>query len=205
MKPDFKIVGISGKIRSGKDTLANLMMEDGYYGVSLGEIVRDHSRTLFEKSPNPIAVENMTRTSNILRKQLGPDFLYKEAVRQFTELKDSRKYKGLLMFSVRAPIEADNIIASGGKLVWVEASDEDRYKRAMDYLREGDERISFEEFKRNEESQFKPNLELPTEIQMNLDYVKSRATNILTNDSDLEHFNSKAQELIEELDSSSNI
>ncbi|GEM_PF-536867 len=205
MKPDFKIVGISGKIRSGKDTLANLMMEDGYYGVSLGEIVRDHSRTLFEKSPNPIAVENMTRTSNILRKQLGPDFLYKEAVRQFTELKDSRKYKGLLMFSVRAPIEADNIIASGGKLVWVEASDEDRYKRAMDYLREGDERISFEEFKRNEESQFKPNLDLPTEIQMNLDYVKSRATNILTNDSDLEHFNSKAQELIEELDSSSNI
>jgi len=205
MKPDFKIVGISGKIRSGKDTLANLMMEDGYYGVSLGEIVRDHSRTLFEKSPNPIAVENMTRTSNILRKQLGPDFLYKEAVRQFTELKDSRKYKGLLMFSVRAPIEADKIIASGGKLVWVEASDEDRYKRAMDYLREGDERISFEEFKRNEESQFKPNLELPTEIQMNLDYVKSRATNILTNDSDLEHFNSKAQELIEELDSSSNI
>ena len=205
MKPDFKIVGISGKIRSGKDTLANLMMEDGYYGVSLGEIVRDHSRTLFEKSPNPIAVENMTRTSNILRKQLGPDLLYKEAVRQFTELKDSRKYKGLLMFSVRAPIEADNIIASGGKLVWVEASDEDRYKRAMDYLREGDERISFEEFKRNEESQFKPNLDLPTEIQMNLDYVKSRATNILTNDSDLEHFNSKAQELIEELDSSSNI
>lgn len=205
MKPDFKIVGISGKIRSGKDTLANLMMEDGYYGVSLGEIVRDHSRTLFEKSPNPIAVENMTRTSNILRKQLGPDFLYKEAVRQFTELKDSRKYKGLLMFSVRAPIEAVNIIASGGKLVWVEASDEDRYKRAMDYLREGDERISFEEFKRNEESQFKPNLDLPTEIQMNLDYVKSRATNILTNDSDLEHFNSKAQELIEELDSSSNI
>lgn len=205
MKPDFKIVGISGKIRSGKDTLANLMMEDGYYGVSLGEIVRDHARTLFKKSPNPIAVENMTRASNILREELGPDFLYKEAVRQFSELKDSRKYKGLLMFSVRAPIEADNIIASGGKLVWVEASDEDRYKRAMEYLREGDERISFEEFKRNEESQFKPNPNLPTEIQMNLDYVKSRATNILKNDSDLEKFNSVAKKLIRELDSSSNI
>ena len=50
----MNIVGIAGLPRSGKDTLAELFMKQGYFGVSFGDIFRDVSRQRHADKPDPL-------------------------------------------------------------------------------------------------------------------------------------------------------
>lgn len=179
----MKIIGIGGLPRSGKDTLAELLIKKGYFGVSLGDIVRNVSRERHADSPDPISVANMTETANFLRHQNGADFALKKALEQFEAAGGESKYKGLLVFSVRAPAEVDFIIKNGGNLIWLDASDQIRYQRAMQFLREGEAEIPIEEFKRQENLQWRPQPGIPPEAQMNIEYVKSKATITISNNS----------------------
>src|SRR5438552_3534057 len=139
-----KIIGIGGLPRSGKDMLAGLFMDNGYYGVSFGDIVRGFTRERHKDQPDPISVKNMTETSNWLRETKGSDVVLQEAMRQFEEAKKSKDYKGVVLYSVRAPVEADFILAHGGQLIWIESSDEVRYERSLKALREGEPKLSLE-------------------------------------------------------------
>lgn len=185
----MKIVGIAGLPRSGKDTLAQLYMDKGYFGVSLGDIVRDEARRRHANDENPISVANMTETSNWLRSQKGPDFALKEAIVRYEIASKDKDYKGLVVFSVRAPVEADFILQNNGQLIWVETSDEIRVARNNSFLREGEKPVSLEDFKRQEALQWQPQPDLPAAIQMNVAYVKSKATTVLENNgNDIESF-----------------
>ncbi len=200
MAEDFLIVGIAGKIRSGKDTLAEIFIQNGYFGVSVGDIVRERSRELHSDDPNPISTENMTKTSNYLRAKLGSDFLFKEAIARYKYSLKFKSYNGLVIYSIRAPIEADRIVENHGQLIWIEANDEIRYKRAMENLRTGDSVNSFEKFKLAESKQFTSDPNMPDESQMNLDYVKNKATKLLTNnDSNMNKFKAEALELVKSI------
>lgn len=194
------IIGIGGLPRSGKDSLAAYFMNAGYYGVSLGDIVRDFARSRHSDKLDPISVANMTETSNWLRSERGADFALKAAQERFeTSLKANPELKGLVVFSVRAPAEVDYILAHNGMLIWVEATDETRYSRAMENLREGEATISFEEFKRQEALQWQPQPNLPEEVQMNTHYVKTKATTVFTNEMNFEEFKAKAKKFVEDL------
>lgn len=196
--PKRQIIGIGGLPRSGKDSLALYFMNAGYYGVSLGDIVRDHSRVRHSNEPDPISVANMTETSNWLRAQSGADFALKIAMERFNNaIKADPDSKGLVVFSVRAPAEVDYILKHNGKIIWVEASDQMRYERAMNNLRDGEVKISFEEFKRQEALQSKPQPHLPEEVQMNTEYVKQKATDIFMNEVSFEEFQKKAKAFVE--------
>lgn len=196
-----KIIGISGKNRSGKDTLAKLFIEDGYLGVSLGDIVRDEARKIYAEQDNPIARSNLTKTSNMLRRKRGSNFLFEMALNRFNQANKDNSYKGLVLYSVRAPIEADSILKAGGQLIWVESDDQLRYKRAMANLRSGEPEISFELFEQQEEEQLSPNPDLPIEIQMNINYVKSKATLVLENNvENIEDFIDRAAKLVKSID-----
>ena len=197
----MKIVGIGGLTRSGKDSLADLFMEQGFYGVSFGDIVRRHARERHADKPDPISVANMTETSNWLREQNGADVVLKEALRLFeAEQAAGKDYRGLVLFSVRAPIEADFILEHGGELIWVEASDEVRYQRMINNMREGEAKISKEEFIRQEELQAKPLPDVPVEAQMNAPYIKQKATiTFENNENDFDGFKRRAMELVERL------
>lgn len=196
-----KIVGIAGLPRGGKDTLAELFMEEGFYGFSFGDYTRMYARERHKDDENPISVENMTETSNWLRETYGPDVILQAALKEFQEKQAAgEEYKGLVLFSVRAPVEVDWILAHGGDLIWVEASDEVRYERAMHHMREGEGKISLEEFKRQEALQWEPQPGIPVESQMNIAYVKEKATKVLDNNgTDLEAFLANAKELITEI------
>lgn len=197
MEIDFLIVGIAGKIRSGKDSLAEIFINNGFFGVSVGDIVRQKSKELNSADPNPISTENMTKTANYLRSKFGSDFLFREAISRYKNAIKSKNYKGLVIYSVRAPIEADNILKYGGELIWIDSKDEVRYERAMSNLRKGDSRVSFEDFKIAESQQFLPNSKFDKDTQMNLDYVKSKATIRLTNNqNDISQFRDKALKII---------
>jgi len=56
-----------------------------------------------------------------------------------------------------------------------------------------------DEFKRQENLQWQPQPGIPAEAQMNVEYVKSKATKVLTNDSDnIEDFKTAAQKALSE-------
>ena len=196
-----KIVGIGGLPRSGKDTLAELFIEAGYHGFSFGDYTRIFSRERHKDDENPISVENMTETSNWLRETHGPDVILQAALKEFHEKQAAGEhYKGLVLFRVRASVEVDWILAHDGELIWVEASDEVRHERGMQHLRVGEGKISFEEFKRQEALQWQPQPGIPAESQMNIAYVKQKATRVLENNgNNLENFLTKAKELIAQI------
>lgn len=177
----MKIIGIAGLPRSGKDSLAELFIENGYFGVSLGDIVRDEARKRHSNEPDPISLKNMTETSNYLRSAKGADFALKEALHRFEEAKKNHQYKGLVVYSVRAPVEADFIVSHGGTLIWVEASDVVRHERSQAARRQGEAEESLEEMLQHEVLQEKPQPHLSAEVQMNTRYVKEKATYIFEN------------------------
>jgi dephospho-CoA kinase len=196
----MKIVGIGGLPRSGKDTLAELFIEHDYYGVSFGDIVREFARERHNDKPDPISVANMTETSNWLRETRGADIILQTALEHYEEALKSKAYEGLVLFSVRAPVEVDWILAHNGELIWVEASDEVRWKRNLKHQREGEPEIDLDEFKRQEALQWQPQPGIPTEVQMNISYVKSHATKVLVNNgNNLALFLENAQKLLAEL------
>ena len=181
----MKIVGIAGRDRSGKDSVAELYMKAGYFGFSFGDAVRRHSRLRHANEADPISVRNMTDTSNWLRTEHGPDVILKEALEAYEEAKKEGKgYKGVVLYSVRAPIEVDFILEHGGELVWVESSDEVRYKRKIDNLRAGEAKVTIEEMLAQEALQTKPQPDIPVESQMDLTYVQEHATVVIENNGD---------------------
>jgi len=181
----MKIVGISGKDRSGKDTLADLYIEAGYFGYSFGDAVRKHARERHKDEPDPISVKNMTETSNWLRAQFGPDVILKEALAEFEKAqKAGGDYKGVVLYSVRAPAEVDFILEKGGELIWVETSDEIRYERKINNMRPGEVSVTIDEMLAQEGLQSTAQPGVPVEVQMNLPYVKEHATKIFKNEGD---------------------
>jgi len=191
----MKIVGIGGLPRSGKDTLAELLMKDGYFGFSFGDFTRKNARERHKDKSDPISVANMTETSNWLRETGGPDVILNEALKEFNEAQASGKnYKGLVLFSVRAPVEVDWILEHKGKLIWVATDDKVRYQRGLDNLRQGEPSLSFDEFKRQEALQWQPQPGIPEDAQMNISYVKEHATKtVINNGNDVNKFLKDAQ------------
>lgn len=194
----MKIIGVSGRDRSGKDTIAELLIKNGWFGYSGGDAVRRHAIERHANEPDPISVKNMTETSNWLRSKYGPDVILKEAISEYEKAqKAGGDYKGLVTFSVRAPIEADFVLSHGGELVWVEASNEVRYKRKIANMREGEAKVTMKDMLAQEALQADPQPGIPREVQMDLNYVKSKATKVIENNgNDLKAFVKKAEKAL---------
>lgn len=180
----MKIIGVGGLPRSGKDMVGDFLMAHGYFGVSLGDIVREEARRRHADKPEPISLKNMTETSNFLRTTKGPDFALQEALKRFEAAGGEQEHKGLVVFSVRVPVEVEFITAQGGELIWVEARDDVRLARANKHRREGEPEHTLENMKDYEALQQKPQPGIPVEVQMDTDYVKAHATIVIENNGD---------------------
>lgn len=181
-KVDYKIISIGGLSRSGKDTVADLLTEAGYMSVSLGDIVREYCYTRHKDKPDPITRANTTETSNWLRETYGPDVVMREALKRFEAKRaEGNQYKGVVLHSIRAPIEVDFILAHGGQLIWIQTDDHIRYERNSSALREGERHLTYEEFMAHEAEQWVPLPGIPKEAQMDVSYVKSHATMVIEN------------------------
>jgi dephospho-CoA kinase len=194
-----KIVGVSGSDRSGKDTVAEMLMDNGYFGFSFGDYTREQARKRHADKSDPISVTNMTETSNWMRTEHGADVILKAALKAYDEAMASGKdYKGIVLFSVRAPVEVDFILEKGGELVWVETTDEVRLQRRLANIRPGEATVTMEEMLSNEALQQDPQPGIPEEVQMNLKYVKAHATKIIENNgNDLAAFEKKVKQTLD--------
>ena len=175
------IVGIGGYSRSGKDTLATLLLSAGYFGISVGDIAREYSMERHKDSKSPISRINLTETSNWLREQKGPDVFMKIALDKYRQALKTKEYRGMLIWSIRAPIEADFIIKNKGTLIWIDSKAKTRYKRFLENLRTGEVSIDFDEYLRQEQTQVVPQPDIDPLIQMNMDYVKEKSNLTLDN------------------------
>jgi dephospho-CoA kinase len=180
-KKELKIIGIGGYSRSGKDTLAEILLKSGYFGISVGDIAREYAEVRHRDDKSPISRINLTETSNWLRQLRGADVFMKIALEKFKQASKKKKYSGLLIWSIRAPIEADFIIENKGTLIWIDSDPKTRYQRSMNNLRSGEPRLNFDEYMAQEQTQVEPQPGIDENIQMNLDYVKKVANLKLKN------------------------
>ena len=178
----MKIYGVSGRDRSGKDTISELLMQHGYFGYSFGDAVRRHAAERHKDKEDPLSVRNMTETSNWLRTNHGPDVILKEALAEYEKAQaEGKEYKGVVLYSVRAPIEVDFILGHGGEMIWVQTDDQTRYERKIANMREGEAKVTLEEMLAQEALQNDPQPDIPREVQMDLNYVQSKATIVIEN------------------------
>ena len=189
---EFPIIGIGGTNASGKDTVAQMLVEKyGWQYVSLSDLLRDELKSRGES----ITRKKLRDLSAQWRKIHGPDVLVDRAAKLF----DSGRYKGLVVASLRNWGEADAIHQLGGKVVWVDANPKIRYQRIKKRVRDGEHLLTYKEFLADEQEEME-HFE-GDKHTLNLKGVKDRADFFLQNNgTDIEAFKNYAEKALERAD-----
>ena len=131
------IIGVTGYKASGKDTLVSFFEKVGFEHISLS----DYLRKILLTQNKEITRENLTVLGNELRSSKGDDYLASLAIK---ELKGSNKK--IIISSIGRVAEIKKLKElEGFKLIFVDANEKIRFKRASKRARESEHK-SFEEF-----------------------------------------------------------
>ncbi|MEK6900659.1 MAG: AAA family ATPase [Nanoarchaeota archaeon] len=135
------IIGITGTIRSGKDTVANYLVSKGFTHYSLSDYIR---KVVREQGLDQTDRSILQRAANELRAKNGPGYLAEKALEGFLPKTN------YAISSIRNPSEIQILRRNSGfTLISIDAPLEDRYKRA---LLAGDKKYqTFEEFVASEQ------------------------------------------------------
>ncbi len=175
------IIGLSGTFASGKDTLAqHLVQKYNFLHISTGDMVRAVAESEYGNTERP----TLLRTANELRRKRGPGVLAELALERYEELKGS--YIGVIVSGVRSLGEANIIQAKAGIIVFVDAPVEIRYERIKSRHRANEEQLSFEEFVKSEELEMRANHDDPA-VQ-DIAGIRLLADINVSNDGDIEAF-----------------
>lgn len=172
------IIGITGKIGSGKDTVANILMKQGYEHISLSDFLRED----LKRQKKPITRQNLIEHGSNIRKELGAQIL---AERAYSKIKTTN----CVITSIGRTEEVEFFKEKNIKIIYVDATQKIRFERIKQRKRENDPQ-KFTEFKKLEkiESQGKNQTR-------NLDAIKKKADIILTNNTTLTALNKKIKEI----------
>lgn len=135
------IIGITGTIRSGKDTAANYLVSKGFTHYSLSDYLR---KMVKEQGLDPANRTTLQTAANELRAVNGPGYLAEKALKGFLLGMD------YAVSSIRNPSEIQVLKRNREFiLISIDAPLEDRYKRA---LLAGDKKFqTFDEFIESEQ------------------------------------------------------
>lgn len=175
------VIGIVGQPSSGKDTVVNYLVTKGFTHISSGNLLRAEMKKL----DIPTDRAHMSDYSAKACKERGPGFLAGVSVRRVTG--------NTVISGARHTVEIEVFRKAFGKdfiLIAIEASLEIRYKRALARSRIGDNIISFEQFKQEEEIERRGN---PDAYQV--DEVINVADRTILNDGTEEELFKKIDEL----------
>jgi dephospho-CoA kinase len=171
----MKIIGIGGTNGSGKDSLAQSLVEENrFLFISVSDILRAE----LEERKLPIERENLRSLSAEWRREYGYGVLIDMAFKAYEA--EQAKYKGLVIASLRNPGEADEIHKLGGKVVWVDAEPKIRYQRIYSRQRSSEDQKTFEQFLAEEQAEMQHSGD---EATLNWQGVKAKADIFITNDS----------------------
>jgi len=174
-----KIIGISGTNGSGKDSLG-LSLQDryGYMFVSVTDLLRDELR----RRNLPIIRANMRMVSAQWRREFGGGVLIEKAISSWHQFRPNAT--GVVIASLRNPLEADSVHEHGGVVLWLDADAKTRYERvqANRYSRgsrKGEDDVTFEQFLEAEKAEM---FSSGDEATLNMSAVKDVSDYVIIND-----------------------
>ncbi len=183
--PAKMIIGLVGTFAAGKDVAASYLAEKGFNHISTGDTLRSIIQTE-NLGGGSLDRDNLRVQSNKLRKERGGDFLIKFALEQ-----GGNK---LAISGIRAVSEAQAVIDRGGVIIAVDAPVTLRFKRLRDRGRLDDD-ITEEKFVEQEKAEI--GNDDPDAI--NLTAVIAMANYDIANDSTLEVFHQRLDEVLKRL------
>lgn len=188
------IIGLSGTNGSGKDTVAEMLVErHGFFSATATEMLADELR----KREWPIDRKHKAKLSTEWRTLEGMGAVVDHGLARLEETGDE-SYKGFVVSSLRHPGEADRIHELGGKVLWVDADPSIRYERVINSLRGADkaseDRKTYEEFTKEQEAEMHRS---DDPASLGISEVKDRADIFLENNSDdIEAFKNAAEKAL---------
>lgn len=189
----MKIIGLSGTNGSGKDTVAQMLVErHNYYFASATYMLKEE----LEFRGWPTDRTHKSKLSAEWRREYGMAVIVERAWNHFKKHKN--KYKGLIIASLRHPSEAELVHELGGKVVWVDADPEIRYQRiqanASGRGRAAEDNKTFEEFIADEYREMHPEGD---EATLNMAGVKNLSDiTLLNNGHSVEAFKDEAEKAL---------
>ena len=178
------IIGVTGTLASGKDTLSNyLVSSKGFFHFSLSDAIREEC----DKRGLPKDRDTLVNLGNELRAELGNDILARRAV----EAVESNQAQDAVLTSIRNPAEVAYLKQQPGfVLISVDAPIKVRYDRIVARKRDSDF-VDFETFKTQEEKEMSG-----AAHEQDLKSVIGMADYHLVNDGTIDEFYGKIEEIL---------
>ena len=179
MKPEARLIGLTGTNGSGKGEAAAYFKKKGYAYFSLSDVIRDALRNDGKEDTR----DNLIEKGNELRKKYGPDILARlamekvedktviDSIRNPSEVKYLRKEKEFILLAIDAPVEL-------------------RYERVKRRGRQ-ESASTLEEFIKKEEEEM-----TDSEKEQQLHSCMKMADFIIMNDGTLEDLYLKLEEIV---------
>ncbi len=174
-----KIIGLIGKIASGKTVVADYLINDkkaGYHRFS--DVLRD----VLERLHQPNVRENLQKLGVALRGVFGDGLLAEILKRDIL----ADKSEIVVVDGIRYQDEFDMVKGLGGIILYVTVPDRTRYERVVSRATRGEAGLSFEKFLENESSK----------TESLIDELGSKADHILENTGTLEDLKARVEEII---------
>ena len=177
------MIGVTGYLCSGKDTLAEQLIKKGFEHISLSDILRDELR----KRKKHITRENLIKLGSELREFLGADILAEKAIAKTEEEKN-------YVISSIGTVGEINVLKKKATIVFVDAPEKKRFERMNQRKREQDPE-TFADFKKLENKESKGGGKAYREF----DKCKKESNIIIMNNKSLEEFHKKIYKMLEDL------
>lgn len=178
------IIGISGTLGSGKDTVAKYIESKGFEHISTSDVLRDINKRM----GLPLDRESLRKNVNALRQVYDAAFLVYEALKKANS-------NNVVLSGIRNPGEIDYLKSRKDSFVFfVDAPIEIRYQRVSSRKRDSEDLQSFEEFKKQEETEKDG---ASTQV---LNYCKEAADEIIINSGTVDQLEEKVDQILTKLE-----
>lgn len=181
------IFGVTGLYASGKDTVAQVLQENGFFHISLSEFIREEAKKRKMKDTR----ENLMKLGNQLRQEHGHGVLARWAIQKM------EWDKNYVVTSVRNPVEVEVLrTKTNFALINVYASEKTRWQRMQDRKKtekRNDDLDTFKEFQENERKESSTD---PGKQQVNT--VIQMADITINNDGAIEQLKQKVQKMLKQ-------
>ena len=169
------LYGIAGTNGAGKDVVATFLRDK--YGFCFADATAMLAEEL-QRRGLPTERINKSTLSAEWRREYGMAAIVDRGIAMF----EAGDYKGLIVGSLRHPGENIRVHELGGKVIWVDADPEVRYKRVTSNNRgRVEDQKTYEEFLADQEREMHPTGDAAT---LNIAGVKEKSDIFIYNNSD---------------------